>query len=42
MYIIQESSGRVDSLRKSVAELLSDNTEQDEGDDEDRRCRDER
>lgn len=38
MYIIPEFSKRVDSRRKSVAELLPDDSEQDEGDDEDRRC----
>lgn len=42
MYIIPEFSKRVDSRRKSVAELLPDDSEQDEGDDDDRRCRDKR
>lgn len=41
-YIIPESGNHVDSQRKSVAELLPDDSEQDEGDDDNRRCRDER
>ena len=42
MNIIPESCGEVDSRRKSVAELLPDDSEQDEGDDDNRRCCDER